>query len=269
MNTELEELRAWQRIQLEWNRQLPLPSQGPEGVTVVAYHFWPIDKADAEFAYLECSIRETWRHCGLLPVSLVVDRTSDAVEKFVAAFSGLVSARISPNLCSGSVPSMSLDCNACLSEHFETEYALVVQNDGFPLRSGLERFLGEWDYVGAPFMRRRLLTRMLGLWPRFAVGNGGFSLRSKKICTLVNRRWANHARFLKGTKYQAEDDYYCYLLPLFSRSYRKAVTFAPLSVALEFAYDDLYQELPDKMPFGFHGAKAFSSFRKRGWIPEA
>lgn len=269
MDTKTEAMRAWQRNRLEKSRLAPLPATGAEGVTVVAYHFWPVEKADVEFAYLECAIRETWRHCGLLPVVLIVDKPCDAVTEFASAHPREVTVRKSPCLRPGSVPSMSVDCNANLAQHFDTENVLVVQNDGFPLQPGLDRFIGKWDYIGAPYIRNRLLTRIPRLWPQHAVGNGGFSIRTRKICALANERWTCFRHLLPtNNRFTNEDDYYCLVLPLLSRSYRKKVSFAPLKDALAFSYDDLYEAPPPTLPFGFHGAKAFSLFRKRGWIPD-
>jgi len=60
-----------------------------------------------------------------------------------------------------------------LGKHIHTDHCLVVQWDGFVLdtRQWQDRFL-EFDYVGA-------------VWPQFsdsgAVGNGGFSLRSRRL----------------------------------------------------------------------------------------
>lgn len=60
-----------------------------------------------------------------------------------------------------------------LAEHIRTSHCLVVQWDGFVLDSGCwdPAFLS-CDYIGAP-------------WPQFSdahvVGNGGFSLRSRKL----------------------------------------------------------------------------------------
>ena len=60
-----------------------------------------------------------------------------------------------------------------LADHIRTEHVLIVQWDGFIVDAGqwTADFL-EFDYIGAP-------------WPQFGdghdVGNGGFSLRSRKL----------------------------------------------------------------------------------------
>jgi len=60
-----------------------------------------------------------------------------------------------------------------LGSHLATEHCLIVQWDGFVIDAGCwnQEFL-DFDYIGAP-------------WPQFGdghdVGNGGFSLRSRKL----------------------------------------------------------------------------------------
>ena len=268
MTTAEAVLRTWQLRRLEWSRKEPLPPPGPSGVTIVAYHFWPSDHADAEFAFLECSIRETWRHCGRLPVSLVVDAPCPAIIAFARLYEGLVRIHVSDVLRPGSVPSMSIDCNANLAKWFATEHCLIVQNDGFPVRPGLEGFMGRFDYLGAPFVRRNWKTRLAGIWPRHAGGNGGFSLRSHRVCEAANLRWPRFSKGRPDRWLAREDVFYSLALPILSRSYRKAFSIAPLDEALRFSYDALYDAPPDACPFGLHGAEAFSLFRARGWISD-
>ena len=266
MTSAAESLRAWQCVRLERDLTEPLPAMGPSDVTIVAYHFWPAERADAEFAFLECAIREAWRHCGLLPVSLVVDAPCRAVEEFAERHGALVHVHVSSLLRPGSVPSMSADCNANLARWFETEHCLVVQNDGFPIQSGLEAFLARFDYIGAPYVRRTWKTRLTGLWPRHAVGNGGFSLRTRRICEAASARWPRFTWIPEDNRFLREDAFFCLTLPLLSRRYRKSVSIAPLSEASRFSYDSLYGIPPEAPPFGFHGSEAFRLFRERGWI---
>jgi len=71
-----------------------------------------------------------------------------------------------------------------MADHVATDFALVVQWDGYVLDSAgwRDEFL-EYDYIGAP-------------WPQFddgrRVGNGGFSLRSSqllRVCATLPDRW--------------------------------------------------------------------------------
>jgi len=57
-----------------------------------------------------------------------------------------------------------------MHKYVDTTHALVVQYDGFVLngQAWMDEFL-KWDYIGAPFQ------------PTGIIGNGGFSLRSKRL----------------------------------------------------------------------------------------
>jgi hypothetical protein len=61
-----------------------------------------------------------------------------------------------------------------LSSYINTDYVLIIQTDGFivNINSWSDDFL-KYDYIGAPWVD--------GTLPNARVGNGGFSLRSKKF----------------------------------------------------------------------------------------
>src|SRR5690349_6482270 len=60
-----------------------------------------------------------------------------------------------------------------LHNHFNTEHCLLIQWDGYVINpeAWSDEFL-QYDYIGAP-------------WDTNIVGNGGFSLRSKRFCELT------------------------------------------------------------------------------------
>lgn len=68
-------------------------------------------------------------------------------------------------------------CVEMLNDYIDTEFCLLVQWDGFIINKDMwtEDFLN-YDYVGAP-------------WPFFGnmIGNGGFSLRSKKFLSISSK----------------------------------------------------------------------------------
>ena len=268
----VESMKQWQRARLAaYGGEFRPKGPGPSNVTVLAYFFRPVETAETHFPYTKCAIFETWRHCGAMKTVIVSHAVTPPVADFANRYPDLVEIQVEPSLRPlppGDIASMSADCNARLHTRFSTDEVLIVQSDGFPVRPGLEGFLGRYDYLGAPFVRRNWKTRLAGIWPRRAVGNGGFSLRSRKICKAAGARWP---RFRKGDPDRwtvREDVFYCLTLPLLSRSFRRTCSFAPLDVALRFSYDDLYEDPPDDPPFGFHGAGAFALYRKRGWIGE-
>ena len=127
-----------------------------------------------------------------------------------------------------------------LHEYVTTSHALCVQWDGFAINGGGwdPEFL-DYDYVGP-------------VWPHFTdghnVGNGGFSLRSRKLL-LATRSLPYDGR-------SAED-------LLIGRTYRKSleregIRFAPEAVARRFAYE---RTAPTGHEFGFHGAFNLVNFR--------
>lgn len=120
--------------------------------------------------------------------------------------------------------------------HIETEYVLVMQFDGFIIHPELwsDEFLA-YDYIGAP-------------WPclrkEYAVGTGGFSLRSKKLLKALQ-----DDRIVLPPEFVAEDLCIC-------RTYRSLlevhhdIQYAPVEVAERFCYES--GPPPKGDTFGFH-----------------
>ena len=121
---------------LEWHRNNEVPFlQGLSSVTVLTYFFTGSEaEADTSFPHLECAIRETWRHCGLLHTVIVANSRFGCISRFANLYQNHVEIQIEPTLVPGSVESMSADCNGMLYKRFSTKYVLIIQNDGFPLR---------------------------------------------------------------------------------------------------------------------------------------
>lgn len=129
-----------------------------------------------------------------------------------------------------------------LGDHVRGENVLVVQWDGFILdpECWTPEFL-TFDYIGAPWWRRRV-----------AVGNGGFSLRSRKLLDAL--------RTLNPQRTHPEDYCICDLYRTeLERDY--GIVFAPVEYAARFAFED---PNPGTPTFGFHGFYNFPSF-----MPEA
>lgn len=267
----LRTLQRWQLKRLGLLRTRLPSACGPGSVTVVAYHFWEGGSFDAQFDFLECSIREAWHHCGLLKTVLVVNRLTRRLEDFAAAASDWVKLDLCPDLVPGNLYSMSVDCISQLHRRFDTAYALIVQNDGFPIRSGLEAFLEKYDYIGAPwvFGKDDWITRLL-LRHRHDVGNGGFSLRSKSLCEQTAWYFQRKYKRLPQFYFLTEDYFICKTLPSFEKRYREWVRIAPPEVAAIFSLEDNI-ELHDAVqarPFGFHGPSAFDKLLNEGRIED-
>ena len=120
-----------------------------------------------------------------------------------------------------------------LLDHLETSHVLIAQYDGFVSDPALwtEDFLG-FDYIGAP-------------WPQFAmhaVGNGGFSLRSRRLLRALRDMGAD-----PGT--HPEDIAIARLWrPVLESSF--GIRFAPPALARRFSREWGGGPAPS---FGFHG----------------
>lgn len=268
---QLGVLQNWQRKRLVQQRVLPPSFAGGEPVTIMAYHFWDDKRTDAQFDFLECSIRETWWQCGLLKTVLVVNSITKRMEEFASAFSGWVTLDLCHDLVPGSLYSMSADIINNLHKRFSSEYVLIVQNDGFPIRSGLDGFLGGYDYIGAPwvFGKDDWITRLL-LRYRSDVGNGGFSLRSSRLCEMTARYYRRKYKLLPYCYFLTEDYFICKTLPSWEKQYRETIRIAPPAIAATFALEDnvaLHASV-NARPFGFHGPTAFGRLLLAGQIQE-
>jgi hypothetical protein len=122
-----------------------------------------------------------------------------------------------------------------MNNFISTPFALVTQWDGYVIDPSAwrEEFL-QYDYIGAT-------------WPwkvdNMKVGNGGFSLRSKRLLEIMSEPWFEILPNL------GEDELIC-------RAYRGTleqkhqIRFAPPAVAERFSYE---RGIPEGPTFGFHG----------------
>ena len=120
-----------------------------------------------------------------------------------------------------------------LCQHIETDHALCVQWDGFVLNG--EAWDGDflnYDYIGA-------------VWPHYQdnynVGNGGFSLRSRRLLDAcldlpVDGAVAEDVTISRACRPELES---------------KGIRFAPEAIARRFSYE---RTPPLGREFGFHGA---------------
>ena len=126
-----------------------------------------------------------------------------------------------------------------LPQRLNTDFALIIQFDGFVLNpSSFTNFFYEFDYIGAPW------PTGLNHGQRPIVGNGGFSLRSKRLIqALANYR----ASIIVNVP---EDLTICkYLRPMLED--RNNICFAPVEVARYFSVE--FEKVKQPIPFGFHG----------------
>jgi hypothetical protein len=125
-----------------------------------------------------------------------------------------------------------------LANYIKTEFCLIIQYDGYVLHPELwnPEFL-KYDYIGAPWWYS----------DKYNVGNGGFSLRSRKLLKAISsRQW---------TVKHPEDECIC-------RTYRQNleryydIHFAPEALAATFSYEPHHpfeKYSFNDNTFGFHG----------------
>lgn len=119
-----------------------------------------------------------------------------------------------------------------LYKYFDTDYCLIVQHDGYILDENQwnDTFL-DYDYIGAPWLYTDGRN----------VGNGGFSLRSRKLQKLLGED-----DFIEMTC--PEDEIICRLYRHYLEG--KGMVFADDKTAQRFSYE---LNPPLKPTFGFHG----------------
>jgi hypothetical protein len=128
-------------------------------------------------------------------------------------------------------------CISKMHVHVDTDFALVIQYDGFILNPAAwtDDFLA-YDYIGAP-------------WPNFPnrrVGNGGFSLRSKRLLEWTAR---NHETI--GGKLHPEDIWIC--RHAHHALEKSGFRFASEQIASRFSKEGSEYSVVWNGEFGFHG----------------
>ena len=144
-----------------------------------------------------------------------------------------------------------------LGEHINTSHCLLVQPDGFVLFP--EKWNDTWleyDYIGAPWAYvEDAYIDPFGNHHR--VGNGGFSLRSKKFLDVPNKvevPWeTNNSDFYwmpEGVVNYHEDGNVC----VHNRHIflEQGCKYAPVEVAVRFSQETRVPECEGITPFGFH-----------------
>jgi hypothetical protein len=118
-----------------------------------------------------------------------------------------------------------------LGDYIQGDYALIIQGDGFIIHP--ECWTPDFfsvDYIGAP-------------WPKHneTVGNGGFSLRSRRLLDALKN--------LDADTTHPEDDYICRRHRAELEN-RYGIVFAPIELAKKFSFEESDPVTPT---FGFHG----------------
>lgn len=137
-----------------------------------------------------------------------------------------------------------------LYKYIDTEFVLITQDDGFVVNP--DKWTDEfykYDYLGAPwnlphddFSYRDPFGNII------RVGNGGFSLRSKKLLSLsseLNLEWKSYFGF-----YNEDGFFTCHNKHIFEEN---DCVFPPVEIAAKFSHEVPTPETIGLTPFGFHG----------------
>jgi hypothetical protein len=146
-----------------------------------------------------------------------------------------------------------------LHRYIETTHALIIQADGFVLNP--ERWNPAWlefDYIGAPWGEHLRVGPYIIPLPN-RVGNGGFSLRSRRLIDMVAPIDLTTLRYPT----RAEDMIICHLLHDYL--VERGMRFADLETAAAFSIENPKATFGQTLDtaFGFHGLRFLPEVRAR------
>ena len=137
-----------------------------------------------------------------------------------------------------------------LDKYVNTSHALLIQDDGYVINPHLwhDNFL-LYDYIGAPwayptddFSFRDPFGKII------RVGNGGFSLRSKKLLSIpynLDLEWKSYFGYFNEDGFIAVHNRHIFEA--------EGCIYAPIEVAKHFSHESDIVENVGITPFGFHG----------------
>lgn len=265
MKTPPLTIEAWQQAILPRLRTTQFLKSKVLNVTLLAYFFWNDERIETKFFAIECAFLCAWKSWGMMPSVLVVNKVTEAMKKFASHYG--VRLQVEATL-TGGLKSMSIDCIKNLYKRFETEYVVIIQIDGMPVNSGIDKFLGmKYDYVGAPWPGH-CHRKDLFPYPKYAVGNGGFCIRSKRICEQAARVYNLFWRYLPYNWLVGDDVFYCKTMPFLSRYWRCNFKFPSREEALRFSVEHVAPDLRlINPPMGFHSQIGFNNYIKKFGLP--
>lgn len=254
------ELVNWKRANIESLRAASFRDSDVKDVTAIAYHYRRTpEELDESFWITEFAFLQTFKTQGVMPSVLVVNQPTKLTKAFCDKYS--VELQVAENLVPGKdIRSLCLDYVCNLHSRIKTPYVLTIQDDGFPLRPGLAEFVGKWDYVGAPWVR----STYYDVYPsKYSVGNGGFSLRSKRLCEIASRVYRKRFSRLPYWWFLFGDDtFYCKTLRFWCRSAVRGLSWPTPAEATRFSIEHKLDFLGDEPPLGFHSV-GFSAYAAR------
>lgn len=132
-----------------------------------------------------------------------------------------------------------------LVDYINTDYCLIIQNDGFVINPHLWRdeFL-EYDYIGAPWNNYGMKV-----WGRTnRIGNGGFSLRSRKLMEFI--------KSFRSIDYNTPEDVITSLV-----IEKHKFKYPSVELACKFSLECPLEDYPFNIRecFGFHGKMIYEN----------
>lgn len=261
----------WQTLNLPALKRLSFKPQCSNAVTLITAWLWRDERFDTLLDSLLAAILMAWRFCGRLPVVLLVNRVTPALQTMSEEWG--LRLQFEPHIIGGGGDVKGLNQESIMnsSKWFDTEYVLCFQNHAFPIREGLSNFLGKYDLIGAPwvFGKDDWITRFL-LHHRHDVGNTAFAIKSRTLCEMAAWYYRRKYKLIPHCYLVIDDYFIAKTLPSFEKKYRATIRIAPAEVAATFSLEDnidIHEKIHAK-PFGFHGPAAFARLQLEGQISD-
>ena len=152
----------------------------------------------------------------------------------------------------GSLKDYSVFAVKEMHKYINSDFLMIIQRDGYPINLDAwdNEFL-DYDYIGEPWNWIPQNNRA-GICPvGKCVGNGGFSIRSKKLMVIASEYDYDGSQ-------GDEDEYLCRVISDELKS--RGVKFAPTELASYFSIENF----PYNNQFGFHGPYTLELNKKMG-----
>jgi len=146
-----------------------------------------------------------------------------------------------------------------IGQHSNADYILLIQDDGHIVNADMwsDEFLN-YDYIGAPWPNeddwinlQSTFPEMREVFKKNRIGNGGFSLRSRKFL--------NYSNTFSTCGGVGEDAFLC--IRKYDEAIKHGIKFASFEVACRFSYENPCIELGTP----WNAQVAFDTTRHFGW----
>lgn len=135
-----------------------------------------------------------------------------------------------------------------LFNYIPTTHCLIIQYDSTVIHP--ELWDNQWlnyDYIGAPWAYREDAYVCHDTKEHVRVGNGGFSLRSKKLLEIPTK---HNLQLVEEQGFYSEDGNFCVYHR--KKMLELGIKYAPLEEAVKFSYETRIPENFGVSTFGFH-----------------